>query len=97
MGKIELRVEIDAELAARARAAGVALSDAAEMGLRIVLAAAGRGPPLGAEASHLRQLADPKGAEARARQWALDNAEAISLHNTLVAERGLFGEDLRRW
>ena len=70
-----MRAEIDTELAAQAREAGVGLRDAAEMGLRIALAAA----------------------EARARQWALDNAEAISLHNERVAERGLFGEDLRRW
>jgi post-segregation antitoxin (ccd killing protein) len=67
------------------------------MGLRIALAAAGRGPPLGVVASHLRQLADPQAAEARATRWALENAGAISLHNARVAERGLFGEDLRRW
>ena len=97
MGKIEMRVEIDSELAAQAREACVALSDAVEMGLRIALATAGRGSPLGVEAGHLRQLADPKAAEARARRWALDNAEAISLHNARVAERGLLGEDLRRW
>jgi antitoxin CcdA len=97
MGKIEMRVEIDPELAAQAREAGVALSDAAEMGLRIALAAAGRGRPLGLAASHHRQIADPEAAEARARHWALENAEAISLHNARVAERGVFGEDLRRW
>jgi antitoxin CcdA len=97
MGKIELRVEIDTDLAARAREAGVALDDAAELGLRIALAAAGNGRPLGMVTSHLRQGADPQAAEARARRWALENAEAISVHNAQVAERGLFGEDLRRW
>jgi antitoxin CcdA len=97
MGKIEMRVEIDTELAARAREAGVALGDAAELGLRIALAAAGSGRQLGVVANHLRQIADPEAAEARARAWASENAEAIALHNARVAERGIFGDDLRRW
>ena len=97
MGKIEMRGDIDPELAAQAREAGVALSDAAEIGLKIALAAAGLGHPLGVATSHLRQIADPEAAETRARLWASENAEAISVHNARVAERGLFGEDLRRW
>jgi post-segregation antitoxin (ccd killing protein) len=97
MGKVELRVEIDTELVAQARAAGIALDEAAEVGLRIALADAGHGRPLGAVASHLRQAADPARANERARRWVRENAEAISIHNARVAERGVFGEDLRRW
>jgi post-segregation antitoxin (ccd killing protein) len=97
MGKIEMRVEIDTELAEKAREAGLTLSDAAELGLRIALAAVGRGSPLGVASSHLGQIADPEAAAARASLWAAENAEAISLHNARVADRGLFGEDMRRW
>ncbi len=56
MGKIEMRVDIDGDLAEQARAA-----------------------------------------DERAQHWARENAEAIRIHNTRVAERGLFGEDMRRW
>ena len=97
MGKVEMRVEIDTELVAQARAAGVAFDDAAEIGLRIALANVGRGHPLGVVASHLRQLADPVSADERARRWAVGNADAIRTHNARIAERGVFGEDLRRW
>ena len=40
MGKAELRIEIDADVLADARAAGVALGDAAEIGLRLAIAEA---------------------------------------------------------
>ena len=36
-------------------------------------------------------------AEERGRRWARENAEAIQVHNNRIAERGVFGEDLRRW
>jgi len=97
MGKVERRIEIDAELLALADAAGIALQDAVEIGLRLALAETGRGRPIGIVASHLKQTADPSGGDERARQWALENAEAISTHNARIAERGVFGEDLRRW
>jgi antitoxin CcdA len=97
MGKVEMRIEIDVELAEQARAAGIALDDAAELGLRIALADAGRQRPFGIVASHLRQVADPAAADERARRWAQENAEAIRVHNARIAERGVFGEDLRRW
>ncbi len=97
MGKVEMRVEIDSELFAQARAVGVDFDGAAEMGLRIALGGAGRAPPIGIVANHPGQLADPAAAEERARAWAAENAEAIRVHNARIAERGLFGEDLRRW
>ena len=40
---------------------------------------------------------DPAGAEARAKRWAEENAEAIRLHNERIQKRGVFGEDLRSW
>lgn len=97
MGKIEMRVEIDGDLAEQARAAGITLDDAAELGLRIALAEAGQGPALGIVTARLRQVADPAAAEERARRWARENADAIRIHNARIAERGVFGEDLRRW
>ncbi|MDP3403865.1 MAG: type II toxin-antitoxin system CcdA family antitoxin [Brevundimonas sp.] len=43
------------------------------------------------------QKVDPAGAEARARRWATENAEAIRLHNERIDRYGVFGEDLRSW
>ena len=43
------------------------------------------------------QEVDPAGAEARAKRWAEENAEAIRLHNERIQKRGVFGEDLRSW
>ena len=43
------------------------------------------------------QKVDPAGAEARAKRWAEENAEAIRLHNERIERFGVFGEDLRRW
>lgn len=43
------------------------------------------------------QKVDPAGAEARAKRWAEENAEAIRLHNERIDRYGVFGEDLRRW
>lgn len=45
---------------------------------------------------HLQKV-DPAGAEARARRWSEENAEAIRHNNEAVARRGIFGADLRRW
>ena len=43
------------------------------------------------------QKVDPAGAEARAKRWAEENAEAIRLHNERIERFGVFGEDLRPW
>lgn len=45
---------------------------------------------------HLQKV-DPAGAEARAKRWAIENAEAIRIHNDFVDKHGPFGEDLRSW
>jgi antitoxin CcdA len=91
MGKAELRLEIDAALLAQARAAGLAIAPVVEQALRDAL------PPAGIAAANARQNADLEGAEARARKWAEDNAEAIEAYNERIRTRGVFGADLRRW
>lgn len=45
----------------------------------------------------LRARLSPDVAEARARQWAEENAEAIASFNQFVEENGAFGEEWRRW
>ena len=46
---------------------------------------------------HLQKV-DPAGAEARAKRWAEENAEAITDHNRRIAERGLLSDHIRpRW
>jgi antitoxin CcdA len=45
---------------------------------------------------HLQKV-DPKGAEARARRWAEENAEAIKVFNERIERDGVFGDDLRTW
>ncbi len=43
------------------------------------------------------QKLDPAGAEARAKRWAEENAEAIKAHNERIARRGLTSEYFRKW
>lgn len=45
---------------------------------------------------HLQKV-DPAGAEARARRWAEENAEAIRAYNERIKRDGVFGEDWRTW
>jgi post-segregation antitoxin (ccd killing protein) len=82
MGKVDLKVEADAELVALANARGVSLAGF-EDGLRRALSA--------------DEARDPALAQARASAWADENAEAIAVHNQRITERGIFGADLRRW
>jgi antitoxin CcdA len=43
---------------------------------------------------HLQKV-DPAGAEARAKRWADENAEAIEDHNRRIRERGLLSDYIR--
>ena len=43
------------------------------------------------------QKVDPAGAEARAKRWAKENAEAIKDHNRRIGERGLLSDHFRTW
>ncbi|MGQ2990052.1 MAG: type II toxin-antitoxin system CcdA family antitoxin [Brevundimonas sp.] len=45
---------------------------------------------------HLQKV-DPAGAEARARRWAEENAEAIRDHNAFVEKHGLLSDHIRPW
>ncbi|MFA4892291.1 type II toxin-antitoxin system CcdA family antitoxin [Brevundimonas sp.] len=45
---------------------------------------------------HLQKV-DPAGAEARAKRWAEENAEAIKIHNDFIREHGLLSDHLRPW
>lgn len=45
---------------------------------------------------HLQKV-DPAGAQARARRWAEENAEAIQDHNRRIRERGLLSDHFRNW
>ncbi|MGV3578373.1 type II toxin-antitoxin system CcdA family antitoxin [Brevundimonas sp.] len=45
---------------------------------------------------HLQKV-DPAGAEARAKRWAEENAEAIKEHNRFVEEYGLLSDHYRTW
>lgn len=45
---------------------------------------------------HLQKI-DPAGAEARARRWAVENAEAIKEHNAFVVKHGLLSDHMRPW
>jgi antitoxin CcdA len=83
MGKVDLKVEADADLVAQANARGISLEAAFEDGVRRALMAL--------------EANDPALGEARAREWAEENAAAIEIHNQRITERGIFGADLRRW
>ncbi|QTN18634.1 type II toxin-antitoxin system CcdA family antitoxin [Brevundimonas sp. AJA228-03] len=43
------------------------------------------------------QKVDPAGAEARAKRWAEENAEALKAYRLRIERDGVFGEDLRTW
>lgn len=45
---------------------------------------------------HLQKV-DPAGAEARAKRWAEENAEAIRTHNAFVEKHGLLSDHFRPW
>ena len=75
-------LRIDADLLAQAQAAGVPTELVVERALReALLAASGRAAA----------------ADARAAKWAEENAEAIADYNRRIRERGLIGEEFRKW
>jgi antitoxin CcdA len=84
MGKIELKLEIDAALVAEAQKRGIHLEVATEQGIRMAIA-------------NMPQPPQRSEMDARAKRWAEDNADAIEAYRRRIDEYGVFGEDLRRW
>jgi len=85
MGKVELNIEIDPELAAEAERLGVDLSVAGVAGVERALAIRRNALKSDTERSE------------EARAWAADNAEALKAYNERIARDGIFGEDFRTW
>lgn len=85
MGKVELNIEIDPELAAEAERLGVDLSVAGIAGVERALA--------------IRRNALKSDAEraSDARAWAVENAEALEAYRARIERDGIFGEDFRTW
>ena len=92
MGKAELRIEIDAELLAQAKASGLDLVALAEESLRLALGKTGMAESGTPALSH-PVVAD----EEKARRWAEQNADAIEAQRQRIEQFGVFGEDLRTW
>ena len=96
MGKVELKLEVDAELLAKAEAAGAVPLDLLNAGLRAV-AESSASFKLDLVSSAREKAKDPEGAERRAREWAEENRGAIEDHNAAIRRRGLVSDRLRRW
>ncbi len=85
MGKIELSIEIDPEVAAEAERLGVDLAVAGIAGVERALAM--RRNAVKSEAERLDD----------ARVWAAENAEALDAYRERIKRDGVFGEDFRTW
>jgi antitoxin CcdA len=81
MGKSEPNIHVDADLLAQAQVAGISAEYIAERAIRREIL--------------LRMT--PEQQEARAKQWAEENAEAIKAHREQIEKYGVFGDDLRTW
>jgi antitoxin CcdA len=82
MGKAELRLEIDQALLDEARALKIDVEALTVKSLRSVL-----------DRKRVELASDSE----KARQWAVENAEAIALHRDRIERHGVFGEDVRTW
>ncbi len=96
MGKAELRIEIDEGLLEKAKAAGVPVEQVVEDALKAAVSESSIRPGFLA-ASAARQKADPAAAEARAKKWAEENADAIKAYNERVERESCFGDEWRNW
>ncbi|MBU1384419.1 MAG: type II toxin-antitoxin system CcdA family antitoxin [Alphaproteobacteria bacterium] len=85
MGKVELNIEIDPELAAEAERLGVDLSLAGLAGVERALAI------------RRNALKSDTERETDARAWAVENAEALEAYRVRIERDGIFGEDFRTW
>ena len=85
MGKVELNIEIDPDVAAEAERLGVDLSVAGLAGVERALAI---------RRNTVKTDAD-RADDARA--WAAENAEALNAYSARINRDGVFGEDFRTW
>lgn len=85
MGKVDLNIEIDADLLDQARRLDIDIEEATADGLRRALVA--------------RKSAGMTDAEraADARVWAAENADTLEGYRRRVERDGVFGEDFRTW
>lgn len=74
-------LQIDADLLAEAQAAGLKVEAIVEHAVRAALSRA----------------ADAAEGDAKASAWARENAEAIADYNRRISDRGLIGEEFRKW
>jgi antitoxin CcdA len=81
MGKAEPNLHVDANVLARAKAAGVSVDFVAEQALH---------------RETVRRMTSEQQA-ARAKEWAAENADAIRAHREQIEKHGVFGDDLRTW
>ncbi len=93
MGKAELKIEIDADLLAQAKASGLDLAGIVVDALRLAL------PPAGFSEAGPSSPIDTEtlSVEDKARRWAEENAEAIKAQRERIDAVGVFGDDLRTW
>ena len=89
MGKVELKLEIDADLARELDERGVDAAKAAEASLRDALEKARRWSLV---ESAREKAKDPEGAARRAREWAEENREAIEEQRAWIEKHGLLSD-----
>lgn len=89
MAKRRITVEIDAALIDRAQGAGLNLAQVVQAAIEDALS---RGVSEQGSA-----FDEPGAGEARARAWSRENAEALQDYRRRIDERGVFGEEWRRW
>lgn len=82
MGKVELKIEIDADVLAEAQDVGLEIGALTEAMVRAEL-----------RRRRYRALSDDE----QAKLWAEENAEAIQAQRKRIDDFGVFGEDLRTW
>lgn len=92
MGKTELKIEIDADLLAHAKASGRDLAELVEESIRNLLGSAGMAKSAASPLS-----GSPLTDKEKGRRWAEENAGALEAQRKRIEEIGVFGEDLRTW
>ena len=85
MGKVDLNIEIDADLLDQARRLDIDIEEATADGLRRALVARKSAAMTDAERA------------ADAGAWATENADTLEAYRRRIERDGVFGEDFRTW